>query len=84
MNNEQLTLECPGAGQLFIGTSPHVKCGHRVGFEIGVSWGIYGRAGGVLPRREAERLLKMLHEQLKDITETEEEEYSKHHSDMIT
>ena len=77
MKEEILTIDCPGAGQLFIGTSPHAKCGGRVGFNIGVSWGQFGCLGGLLPRREAEKLLQMLYDKLKDINETEEDEYNR-------
>lgn len=77
-----LDLECPGAGILRIGTSAHLRCGGRMGFNIGVSWGRHGFTGGILPRREAEKLIKMLYEQLKDITESEEDEYARLEKEM--
>ena len=77
-----LDLECTGAGTLRIGTSPHCRTGGRVGFDISVSWGRFGHVGGILPRREAEKLMKMLYEQLKDISETEEDEYHRKAEEM--
>lgn len=77
-----LELECPGAGIIRIGTSPHCRTGGRVGFDFSVSWGQYGFLGGVLPRREAEKLMLMIYEQLKDIKETEEEEYQRRTIEM--
>ena len=64
MDNDQLTIECVGAGKIVIDVSPHSRCGGRVGFNFGVTWGAHGLTGGVLPIGEAEKIIKMLSEQL--------------------
>ena len=47
-----------GAGRLQVSKTDHWQCGGNEGFSIGIEWGRYGYAGGVLSRAEAARLVK--------------------------
>ena len=49
-------FEVQGAGHVHVGKSPNSWCGTAVGFHVDVTWGKYGRAGGVMDRDEAKRL----------------------------
>lgn len=49
-------FEVKGAGTLRISKSSTWQCGGVEGFSIGVSWGKYDFAGGVISAEEAEKL----------------------------
>lgn len=49
-------FEVHGAGKIQVSTSAEWQTGGAHGFSIGISWGRYGYAGGVMSRDEALRL----------------------------
>lgn len=53
-------FEILGAGFLEISEDCNVRCGGKKGFNIGVSWGKYGYAGGVLPIEAAKELAELI------------------------
>jgi len=55
-----------GAGQIQISKDDIWQCGGEKGFDIGVSWGKHGYAGGVIPRSEARNLAEWI---LKNLTD---------------
>ena len=54
---KELEFDVLGAGKLRITESNDCQCGGKTGFGIGVEWGKYGFAGGMLPNEEALKLL---------------------------
>ena len=43
-------------GKLIISDNCDGRCGGKTGFHLGVTWGKYGEAGGILPQEEAKEL----------------------------
>ena len=56
MEDDVLYFEVLGAGKIGISKSADHCCGGKEGFSIGVEWGKYGFAGGVISKEEAIKL----------------------------
>ena len=57
-------FEVVGAGKIQIGKLPDNECGDAKGFHVGVEWGNYGYAGGVIDKEEAKRLADFIYDRL--------------------
>jgi len=59
-------IDIAGAGRLRIGKKPNTSTINKTGFQLGVSWGRHGYAGGVLDREAAKRLVECINNALAD------------------
>ena len=57
-------FEVQGAGKIQVGDSAECECGTAIGFHVGVEWGQWGYAGGVMDAKEAKRLADFIYDRL--------------------
>lgn len=70
-----------GAGEISLSEWPS-SCGNSAGISIGISWGKYGYAGGVLGYGEAKRMAEFLLEMCAKETRSEEEIIAQRNADL--
>ncbi len=66
-NEEGAHFEVVGAGELQVGQSSLGRCGPATGVALGVSWGTYGYAGGVIDKKDVVRLIAHLQSVLAEV-----------------
>jgi hypothetical protein len=62
---KERSFEVIGAGRISMTETCTCLCGGETGFGLGVTWGKYGIAGGVLPISEAKNLANFILKSIK-------------------